>query len=54
MNNKNCVTVPVLIKWTIYVTHLYFTLEGKKRQRVAKFHKRRSAHAHLSDRYMQA
>lgn len=31
MNNKKCVTVPVLIKWTIYVTHFYFTLEGKKR-----------------------
>lgn len=36
MNNKKCVTVPVLIKWTIYVTHFYFTLEGKKRQRVAR------------------
>lgn len=36
MNKKKCVTVPVLIKWTIYVTHFYFTLEGKKRQRVAR------------------
>lgn len=36
MNNKKYVTVPVLIKRTIYVTHFYFTSEGNKRQRVAR------------------
>lgn len=30
MNNKKCVTVPVLIKWTIYVTHFISPWKERK------------------------